>query len=176
MKRPIRLSRKVVYESPWVNLYLDRVQFPGGRVIEDFHMLDMEKEAVGVIVENEEGEVLLVHAYRYTTDSMEWEIPAGGIDAGETPVQAAQREVLEETGYSATPPEYLFAFYPMNGNSNKVFHLARCRAGAKQGVFDENEVQSVRWVGRNEIRSMIQAGRFQDGFSLVGLLWLLSNL
>ena len=48
--RPKRLSRTIIYENPWVNLYVDAVRFPDGRVIEQHHVLEFEKEAVAVVV------------------------------------------------------------------------------------------------------------------------------
>ena len=56
--KPKRLSRTVIYENPWVNLYIDKVQFPGGRIIDKHHLLDFKKEAVGVLVENEANQTL----------------------------------------------------------------------------------------------------------------------
>ena len=97
--KPKRLSRTVIYENPWVNLYVDKVRFPDGRIIEQHHLLDFEKEAVAALVENSEGQVLLVHVYRYTTDTIEWEIPAGSVEEGESILEAARREVWEESGY-----------------------------------------------------------------------------
>jgi ADP-ribose pyrophosphatase len=88
--KPERLSRTVVYENPWVNLYIDKVQFPDGRIIEKHHLLDFEKEAVAVLVENVQSQILLVHVYRYTTDTIEWEIPAGVVEDGESILEAAR--------------------------------------------------------------------------------------
>ncbi len=170
-EKPRRLARRVVYRSPWVNLYVDRVLFPGGRIIERHHLLDFEKEAVGAVVTDARGNVLLVQAYRYTTDTLEWEIPAGGIDAGETPLQAARREVEEETGYRVGECAYLFSYNPMNGISNKVFHVAHCRVGERIGSPDPNEIRSLRWAAPEEIRSMLRSGLLRDGFSLTALLW-----
>ena len=64
MKQPERLARTIIYENPWVNLYVDKVRFPDGRIIEKHHLLDFEKEAVAALVENSRGEILFVHAYR----------------------------------------------------------------------------------------------------------------
>ncbi|MGB0389642.1 MAG: NUDIX hydrolase, partial [Ardenticatenaceae bacterium] len=100
--KPKQLSRTVIYESPWVNLYVDQVRFPSGDVVDDYHIVDFKKDAVVVLVENEQQEVLFVHSYRYATDSLEWELPAGLIEAGEDPLETAQREVLEESGYQTT--------------------------------------------------------------------------
>lgn len=168
--KPKRLARTIVYENPWVNLYIDRVQFPGGRIIEQHHLLDFEKEAVGVVVENAQEEILLVHAYRYPTDTIEWEIPAGSVETGETILETARREVWEESGYETTRPALIYSFYPMNGISNKVFHIVHCRATRKTGDFDRNEVRTFKWLSRPEIMTMIRQHRLKDGFSLTALL------
>jgi ADP-ribose pyrophosphatase len=168
--KPKRLSRVVIYENPWVNLYVDRVRFPDGRIIEEHHLLDFEKEAVAALVENAEGEVLLVHVYRYTTDTIEWEIPAGSVEEGESILEAARREVLEESGYETTDHELMYTYYPINGISNKVFHIARCHATRSTGEFDRNEVKEFRWVSRQEIQTMIKNRWVRDGFSLPALL------
>ena len=60
----------------------------------------------------------MIEAYRYTTDSIEWEIPAGGI---ESVLETARREVIEETGYEPTGLQMFYTFYPFIGMSNKVF-------------------------------------------------------
>jgi ADP-ribose pyrophosphatase len=168
--KPKRLARTIVYENPWVNLYIDRVQFPGGRIIEQHHLLDFEKEAVGVVVENARAEILLVHAYRYPTDTIEWEIPAGSIETGETVMETAQREVWEETGYETTRPALIYSYHPMNGISNKMFHIVRSQATRKTGDFDRNEVRTFKWHTRPEIMAMIRQRRLKDGFSLTALL------
>ncbi|MBN1220156.1 MAG: NUDIX hydrolase [Anaerolineae bacterium] len=174
--KPKRLARTVVYENPWVNLYIDRVQFPGGRIIEQHHLLDFEKEAVGVLVENERDKILLVHAYRYTTDTIEWEIPTGGIENGEAILAAAAREVWEESGYETVNHQLIYTYYPQNGISNQVFHIACCRATAKTGIFDKNEVREIKWVSQQQIREMIGQKLIKDGFSLTALLLHFSQL
>lgn len=173
--KPKRLSRTIIYENPWVNLYVDQVQFPGGRIIDEHHLLDFDKEAVGVLVENDHSQILLVHVYRYTTDSIEWEIPAGAVDDGESILDAAQREVREESGYQTTDHELIYTYFPMNGISNKVFHIARCRATKKVGDFDRNEVKAFKWISRQEIQEMVREKRIRDGYSLTALLLYLNG-
>lgn len=170
MHKPQRLRREVIYENRWVNLYADRVSFPGGRIIERHHILEFEIEAVATIMENSEGQILLAEVYRYPTDSIDWEIPAGGIELGEAILEASKREILEETGYDSFGHELIYTFYPMNGIANKVFHIARCKAGAKIGEFDENEVRAVRWFDRAALIKAIQKCEIKDGYTLTGLL------
>jgi ADP-ribose pyrophosphatase len=173
--KPRRLSRTVVYENPWVNLYVDRVQLPGGRIVERHHLLDFEKEAVAVLVENAQGQILLVHVYRYTTDTIEWEIPAGVLENGESVLEAARREVWEESGYETAGHKLIYTYYPMNGISNQVFHIARCHATEKTGDFDRNEVKEFKWVSKQEIQGMVRDRVIRDGFSLTALLLYLTR-
>ena len=167
---PKRLARKVIYENPWVNLYVDRVQLPDGRIINEQHMLDFDMDAVAVLITNQQGYVLMIQSYRYPTQTVEWEIPAGVVDEGESVLETAQREALEETGYEVTTPEPVYTYYPFVGMANKVYHITRCRVLEKVADFDHNEVRSLRWVSRAEIRQMISGGIIRDGFTLTALL------
>ena len=168
--KPKRLARTVIYEHPWVNLYVDRVEFPGGRIIEKHHVLEFDHPAVAALVEDDRGQILMLQVYRYTTDSIEWGVPAGMVEKGEAVLRAAEREALEESGYETKDHDLIYTYYPMNGISNKVFHIARCRAGSRIADFDTNEVREVRWVSREEIQKMLEEGVVKDGFSLTALM------
>ena len=173
--KPERLSRITIYESPWVNLYLDKVRFPNGHTIEKYHLLDFAHAAVAVIVENDIGSVIFARISRYTTGLTEWELPAGGVEFGETEITAAQREVLEETGYTTGGHQLVYSYYPMNGSSNKRFHVVYCKAMEHVQEFDENEVSETRWFTRDEVKQMIKEKSISDGPSLTALLLLLQG-
>lgn len=171
--KPERLAREIIYESPWVNLYLDKVKFPNGVMIEKFHLLDFPRAAVMAIVENEAGEILFVQICRYTNGATEWELPAGGIEAGESINEAATREVMEETGYTTEASKLIYSYYPMNGSANKLFHIVHCKAIECVQDFDRNEVSATRWFAREEVEKMVWEKTLSDGFALTAvLLWL----
>ena len=172
---PQQLAREIVYQSRWVNLYKDTVKFPNGFVIDKFHLLDFEREAVTAIMENAAGEVIFARIPRYTTGKADWELPAGGMEIGETVLEAARRELLEETGYSSEGHILVYSYYPMNGNANQVFHIVHCKAVELVQDFDPNEVSDIRWFTRNEIRQMIKEKQVTDGFTLTALLLWLSE-
>ncbi len=174
---PERLARSVIHESPWMNVYLDKVKFPNGRIIEDFHVVDFPYAAVTMIAENEKGDVLFSLISRYATGTTEWELPAGGLEPGESVLETAEREVLEETGYRSSGLRLVYSYFPMNGNANMQFHVVFCKAGLKVGDFDRNEVSDVRWFTKDEIQRRIRDRDITDGFTLTALLlWLNTEL
>ena len=173
--KPERLSREIVYQSPWVNLYLDKVKFPNGFVIEKFHLLDFPSAAVTAIMENDSGNIIFVRISRYTTGATEWELPAGGVEIGETVTDAARREILEETGYTSYDHHLMCSYYPMNGSANKLFHIVYCKAIEHVQDFDKNEVNDTRWFTREEAKQMIREKVITDGFTLTALLLWLQN-
>jgi 8-oxo-dGTP pyrophosphatase MutT (NUDIX family) len=73
----------VIYQSRWVNLYVDKVHFPNGSIIEKHHLLDFDHHAVMTIAQDNDGRYLMVKVCRYTTGRTEWEFPAGGVEDGE---------------------------------------------------------------------------------------------
>ena len=169
-KRPMQLARKTIYESRWVKLYVDRVRFPSGTIIEEHHVLEFDNDSVAAVVENESGAILFVKAIRYTTESAEWEIPAGKIEPGESILEAARREVLEESGYETKEHELIYSFMPITGIARHTFHVVRCKGTERTGCFDVDEVSDVRWSSLEEVRASIARRELIDGYSLTALL------
>ena len=90
----------MLLERPWLKLREDRVTLPGRIEAFDFHVVEMP-EWVGILAVTEHEQVLFVEQYRHGCGRVSLELPAGVIDPGEHPLAAAQRELLEETGYAA---------------------------------------------------------------------------
>ena len=168
--QPQILARTTVYQSRWVNLHVDKVRFPNGRVIEQHHLLDFDHPAVMAIVRDDKGNYLMVKVCRYTTGRTEWEFPAGGLETGEEVIDAARREVLEETGYQSGGHTLLYTYNPMVGLANQVFYVVRCQAGELAGDYDTQEIAEVRWFSSEEIWGMIRSGAMRDGFALVAFM------
>ena len=115
-------GERIIYDSEWMRLALTDVEIPGGERFEH-HVLRMPAHAAGTVVADPERGILLLWRHRFTTDTWGWEVPAGRIDAGESPAEAAAREVLEETGWRPGPLRHLTTYYPHNGTSDATFHL-----------------------------------------------------
>lgn len=166
------MGRKVVYTSQWINLYQDTVRLPDGTTIDDYHVLDFPSHAAGIVPVGADGRILLIDHYRFVSDVRGWEIPAGRIDEGESPEQAAMRELREEAAHSSESVVKLGHYCAAIGSSNLVFHLFMGRgASPTGGEIDRNEAMAVRWFTPADVRRMIERNEILDGLSLTALLW-----
>jgi ADP-ribose pyrophosphatase len=120
-------------------------------------------------------EVILIKQYRHTIREFIWELPAGTLDPGETPLICAQRELIEETGFSAAKWHQLGTITPLPGYSNERIHifLASNLMPAKQNL-DADEMLNVHTMQLKEALHMILAGEISDGKTISGL-FLASN-
>jgi len=163
-----------IYESEWVSLRLVDVEIPGGERFEH-HVVRMPHEASGVVAHDSERGVLLLWRHRFITDTWGWELPAGRIDEGETPEQAAERECVEESGWRPGPLEHLATYAPMSGVCEQQFHLFLADGAAYVGEpTDPGESERVEWVSVERLRGEVAAGRVNEGLSLTGVLWALA--
>ena len=102
---------------------------------------------------------------RYATGTTEWELPAGGVESGESEIEGVA-EVLEETGYTSEGHRLVYSYYPMNGNCDMRFHVVYCRVGEHVQDFDRDEVSDVRWFTKDEMMQMLRDRVITDGFTL----------
>ena len=168
---PERLDREVIYESDYVCLYADKVRLPNGQVIDRYHQIHYPREAVCVVIFNNKDEVLLIRNRRYTVGRLEWEIPAGRIEEGETKEDAARRECFEETGCTLKDVQFLCSQNPANGMSDCVCHCFAARADTETQQFDTNEVASKSWFPKETVLEMLKNNETKDGVSMLGLLY-----
>jgi 8-oxo-dGTP pyrophosphatase MutT (NUDIX family) len=165
-------GERAVYESPWVSVALVDVEVPGGARFEH-HVVRMPGDASGVVAVAD-GRVLLIHRHRFITDSTGWEIPAGRVEKGEDPIEAAHRETLEETGWRPGPLTRLFSYFPSIGLIDQRFNIFLADGAERVGEpEDASESDRVDWVPITELPSLIRRGEIADGYSLTALLWFL---
>ena len=167
-------GERMLYESEWVSLGLADIEIPGGPRFEH-HVVRAPQKAAGVVVHDTERGVLLLWRHRFITDTWGWEIPAGRIDAGETAVGAAAREVLEETGWRPGPLSPLVDYHPSNGISDQTFHLFSAEGAEYVGEpADATESERIAWLPVDEVRERVSRGEVTDGLSLTAVLFALA--
>jgi ADP-ribose pyrophosphatase len=177
------ISSRIAYRGPAFHVTTDHVQEPGGiRTRRDVirHSGSIVVLAVDDKTENPrqkkrelEPLILLERQYRHAAQSMMWELPAGRIDEGESPLAAARRELLEETGYTAKSWKRILHFYVSPGflDETMTIFLARgLTAGVAQPEADEKI--STRFFPMADARKMALNGRIRDAKTICGILWL----
>jgi 8-oxo-dGTP pyrophosphatase MutT (NUDIX family) len=167
-------GERSIYDSDWMRLVLVDVEIPGVDRF-DHHVVRYPRPASGTVVHDPDRGVLLLWRHRFITDTWGWEIPAGRIEAGETPEQAAERETLEETGWRAGPLTPIGSYAPSNGSSDQIFHVFAADGATHVGEpTDVSESERIAWVPIDEVRRLIADGGITDGLSLTALLWALA--
>jgi 8-oxo-dGTP pyrophosphatase MutT (NUDIX family) len=162
-------GRRPIYTSPWVEVWLDDVEVPGGRRFEH-HVLRMRPTVTAVVLDDAAERVLLLWRHRFIPDVWGWEVPGGWIDDDEAPRDAIRREVEEETGWRPGPLTELGSWFNMPGISDARCTLYRADGatlvGSPQG---DSESTRVDWVLLRDIPRLIADRQIPDGDTLIAL-------
>lgn len=141
----------------------DRVRVNGQEQPYDYLEI---REGVSVLPLRD-GNILLQRQYRYPVRSWQWELPGGFVDPGETPEEAAVRELKEETGYSVKKLHPLGAFYPSFGSTNeKIWLFAAECGGAGDSAREPGEIIRTEEVSEERFRELVAQGEFMHGAGL----------
>ena len=167
------IERSVPFSGRLLRLELDRVKEPAGPG--DYGPVVRREVvrhpgAVAIVAVTPERKLVLVRQYRYAAGRFLLEIPAGTLEPGENPEDAARRELREETGYSAESLRSLGAFFSAPGFCDEVIHLFRAE-GLTPGEQDTDFGEEIALVEIpvEEGRRRLLAGDFEDGKTLGGL-------
>jgi 8-oxo-dGTP pyrophosphatase MutT (NUDIX family) len=164
-----RRSRHVAYENPWITVWHDEVERPDGSP-GIYGVVHFENLAAGVVAIDADDRTVLVGQHRYTLDAWSWEIPEGGVPAGETALEGARRELREETGVVAGSWLELAKVDLSNSISDEraVLFLA---TNLTQGDAEPEptEALEIRWVPFDEALAMTLDGRITDVMSVAAI-------
>ena len=168
------ISSRTVYRGPVFWVTTDDVQEPGGvRARRDVVHHTGSVVVLAVDESASKPRVLLERQYRHAAQDYLWELPAGRIDPGEKPLPAAKRELLEETGYTATKWRRILNFYASPGfvaETMSVYLATGLRRGTAQP--EDDEVIQLRLVALSNALGMVLRGTIRDAKTISSVLWL----
>lgn len=165
------LSSECLIKRPWLTARRDKVQLPDGRILDEYYVLEYPTW-VNVIAITKEGDMVLVRQYRHALGRTNFELVAGVLEKGEDPLVAAQRELLEETGYSGGEWKELMQ---LSANSSTMTNLTHCflAEGVEKTALqnlDASEDLEVYVFSQEEVKQKLQQGDFLQAL-MVAPLW-----
>ena len=164
------ISSQTIASGGMLTVKRDQVRLPNGNTSQREYVIHPGAVVVVPILPN--GNVVLEKQFRYALHQVFIELPAGKIDAGEDILITGQRELLEETGYSASDWIKLGHQHPCIGYSNEIIHIYLARglsAGAHQR--DDDEHLDIFEAPFEQCLSMIQCGEITDGKTIIALFF-----
>lgn len=169
------LESTLAYDGVFLKVFVDRVRCPDGHVAPREYL--SHPGAVMMIPLADDGRLVLERQYRYPLRAGMIEFPAGKIDAGESTLGCARRELLEETGYRARDWTYLGAFHNAIGYSDEKIYVYLARGLSFEAArTDAGEVIEVFTATLDELLDWIRAGQVTDVKTIVGAYWLQKHL
>ena len=168
------LSSEVIFQGRAVNLRVDTVKTEKGKTTS--REIVEHSNCIAVVVLDAEDNVILVRQFRKAVDKTLLEIPAGGIDPGEQPLDAVARELQEEIGFLPREIERLGGFYASPGYCTEYLHLylAHDLVPDRLQAEDTDSIELVK-VPLSQITGLITSGAICDAKSVAGLLLYLSS-
>jgi ADP-ribose pyrophosphatase len=164
------VSSREVYRNPWTRVREDVVRLPDGHTT--IYGVVEFGECVGALPLSDDGRVLLVRQYRYVQGMATWEMPTGGVKAGETPEEAARRELLEEGGMHAARLTHLSSYNTSKSVVRETAHLylAESLSPVQTSAPDDTEFLATAWKPFAEVLEMVLANQIMDSMTVIAVL------
>ena len=169
------ISSTEITRTPIFHVTLDRAIDPGGFEIK--RAIVKHGGSAVMMPVDDRGRILLVRQYRLPAQSYLWELPAGRVDEGETFLQAARRELKEETGYTAKRWKKIAAFFPSPGflAEKMTIFLATGLTAGESTPMDDERIET-RWFAARDLGKWIESGKIIDAKTMIGFCRYLRHL
>ena len=172
-----RLHSEKLYETPYFVLRSDRLRLPGGAIKDPYYVVERPDAAI-IFPLTREGEVVLVRQYRPPLEMMELGPPAGLVEEGERPEDAARRELAEETGYTGGEWELLgsLASSPSLKDNWAYLFLAHGVEETAAPDPDEHELVEVVRVPVDDLPNLVHTGKIVSSSGVAAIMLALERL
>jgi len=166
------LSSEYLVKKPWATLRVDECELPDGKIAGEYYVLEYPNW-VNIVAITADEKVIMVKQYRHGADIISIEIPGGVIEKDENPMDAARRELLEETGYLFAHFELISTIYPNPASSNNVVYSYLAKGGIKTQAqnLDEHEDIEVLLYSVEEVKQLLVRNEIPQALHVTGLLY-----
>lgn len=169
IKKETTVSSDLIYTGKTIQLRVDTVETPN-KGYQKREIIE-HKGAVGIVAITNDNKIVLVKQYRKAIEKELFELPAGKIEIGESPLDCAIRELKEETGYSAKNLKLIHKYYTTPGFSNQlVFIYLAQNLTPGESHLEEDEFLEVYEFDREEAYNMVMNNEICDSKTVIGLL------
>jgi len=152
-------TRRTTKLSPWVEIIEREVEFAPGTKTELYHAIG-QQDYVAIVARTPEGTIPIVRQYRPALERFTWELPAGMLDKGETPIDCCRRELLEETGLPARNVHVLGSYAACTARLSNWVHSFFVETGPRTGQLTTEAGIELKLATPQELAELILAGEF----------------
>lgn len=164
-----QISSEKVFSGKLLQVYKDQVELPNGNTASREYI---KHQGAAVVIPIHNNEIIFVKQYRYPTQQVMLELPAGKIDPGEDEFTTVQRELGEETGYTTDKIFQLQPIHPCVGYSDEIIHLFLAEGLQPCELTpDEDETLEVVSITLDEAMGKIFSGEITDSKTIIGIFW-----
>ncbi len=161
------VNKNYVYRGKIITLRCDDALRPDGRPCK---REIVEHPGGACVLYAENGKLLFVRQYRYAYGEVVTEIPAGKLNPGEDPAEAAARELEEEAGVKAEGLKLLFTMYPTPGYTNEKIYIYCAESGKRTKAHpDDGEFVQTEWIAEEKVREMLENGELKDAKTIAAV-------
>lgn len=158
------IQSSYAFLCPWLKVRKDHVRLPSGLEMDDFYVIEAN-DWVNVIAITEDGKIIIEEQYRHGIQRVCFELPAGNVSEGETPLAAAKRELLEETGYAGGKWSFFCSSVPNASSMNTLCHtfIAKDVKKISEPQLESTEDIIVQLLTKDEILQLLNTDSIIEG-------------
>lgn len=165
-----QLKRKTIFDSKFMKVYEDAIELPNGKIIDDYSLVK-KPDIIMIVATDEQNRLIVLEEYKYGADEILLTLPAGHINEKESPIEAAMRELTEETGYGVGQYKIIGKLYEYPTKDLHTVTVVRALQVCKiKGVqHEDTENIAYKLITTEELKKLVSNGEFRITSSLASL-------